>query len=600
MKISFLKTLSISLVTTLAMASCTKYFNPEPQFEEYEQEVEKTVKRKVLMISVDGLVGLELKKKVPTNIADLIKTGKYSFEALSDENTSDPATWASMMTGYSSDVHRIFDENYLPSPSSGDPHEEVNFAPSIIYRLEDLESSLRTSIVVQDEGVANILLMDADDNILATDDGKVKEEAIKLLEKDIAPDYLVLQFKDVIKAGMESGFSMDESRYLSAVESVDAKIGEIVKAVNGRSNAEFENWLIIVTSNHGGVDNNYGGGSYAERNVFTLYSQKYFSSQELKAEAMESVFLNGYFPGTYNHYDFVNNGRTRTFSQIGVRAQSPAGEQSKVFNSNSTPTGSITYDFKIRLREDNVWQGLSFAGGYSYWYNYFMGKDASSDNVNPGWHLFGQNTNFKLRFQNGSATRELEFGRGADGDWHHYSFIFTKMTNTSTNIRVYIDGARAVSQDIDMGVDAFANSEPLTLGFNNQRTDLGYAHYDLADFRVWNKSLTEAEARGIACQKDIESSHPLFSSLLAHYSSLSKDKWINNVENNIPDLTFSNTASVSVSGNFMPCEQDKGAVFLQNIDLTPQIFYWLGLKPHENWQLPGNVFLSNFELEFLK
>lgn len=600
MKRNLFRNISILFLAALSLSSCKKYLNPEPKFEDYEQEIDKTVKRKVLIISVDGLVGKELKKKVPTNIASLMKNGKYSFEALTDVNTSDPASWATMMTGYTAAEHRVITDSYLPAPSSDNPHGSIEFSPSIIYRMEDLEPTLKTSIVVQDEGVGNILLMDADDNILADNDNKVKEEAITLLRKKNSPDLLVVQFKDVLSAGKESDFLAEENKYAQAIESVDAKIGALVKAIESRGDKEFENWLIIITSSHGGSDKSYGGESFAERNIFTLYSQKYFSSQELKAETMESVFLNGYFQGTYNHYSYATNGITRTFPKIGVRAQSPAGAVSNVFNANSTPDGSITYDFKLKLREDNVWKGLDFTGGYAYWYNYFMGKDASADNVNAGWHLFGQNTNFTLRFQDGSKTESVEFGRGADGAWHHFSFVFRKLTNSTTNIRVYLDGVLSVSKDIAMGVAAFANTEPLTLGFNTQRTDLGYAHYDLSDFRVWNKGLSENEARSIACEKNIDKNNPLYTNLLAAYTNLSKDKWKNSIDNEVPDLTFSNTAAVSVSASYTPCEQAANAVFMQNIDLAPQIFYWLGLKISDNWGWHGDVFLSNFELEFLK
>lgn len=585
------------LLFAVIITGCTKYFNPEPKFEEYEQDSEKILKRKILLISVDGLVGKELEKKIPNNLSQLMKTGKYSFDALTDNNTSDPASWVTMMTGYNSDTHHITDESYLPQPDTEHPHDEVTFAPSVIYRLKQVQSSLRSSIVVQDEGIGNILLMDSDENIVVNSDEKVKEEALKVFNRDNVSDLVILQFKDVLKAGSTAGFDADKSEYAQAIEKVDSQIGEIINKINTREDKEYEDWLIIVTSSHGGVEKSYGGNSFPERNIFTLYSYKHFLPQELKAETMQYVFLNGYFPGTYTHYDGI---ATRTFSEIGVRAQSPAGDASNVFNANSTPTGAITYDFKFRLREDNVWAGLSFTGGFTFWYNYFLGKDAAANNVNKGWHLYGQNANFKLRFQDGTNTREVEFTRGADGSWHHYSFIFEKLTNTTTSVKVYLDGVLLASQTIEMGVDAFANAEPLTLGFNTQATNLGYTHMDMADFRVWNRALTDAEARNIACRNEIESTDPLAGSLIAHYRELSANTWYNSLENNTPDLTFSNTASVNISGNYMPCDQPIDEVFVQNLDIVPQIFYWFGLKPHETWGFQGEVFLSKFELEFLK
>ena len=596
MKRKFLNIIPL-LLFAITIIGCTKYFNPEPKFEEYEQETEKTLKRKVLIISVDGLVGKELEKKIPTNLSQLMKTGKYSFDALTDNNTTDPASWVTMMTGYNSDTHHITDDSYLPQPDTEHPHDEVSFSPSIIYRLKQVQSSLRSAIIVQDEGIGNILLMDSDENTVVNSDERVKEEAVKVFNRDVVSDLVILQFKDVLKAGIASGFDADQMQYAQAIEKVDSQIGEIITSINTREDKEYEDWLIIVTSSHGGAQKSYGGNSFAERNIFTLYSYKHFLPQELKAETMQYAFLNGYFPGTYTHNGGV---ATRTFTELGVRAQSPAGAASDMFNAMSTPTGSITYDFKFRLREDNVWAGYSFAGSYTYWYNYFLGKDASSNSANAGWHLYGQNTNFKLRFQDGTNTQEIEFGRGADGSWHHYSFIFEKVNNTSTIVKVFLDGVHLVTQTIPMGVNAFSNSEPLTLGFNTQRTDLGYAHYDLADFRVWNRSLTDAEARSIACINEVNSNNPIASSLIAYYRELTSSQWINILDNNAPDLTFSNTPSVNITGNYMPCEQPTDEVFVQNLDIVPQVFYWFGLKPHETWGFQGEVFLSKFELEFLK
>lgn len=585
------------LLFAITIVGCTKYFNPEPKFEDYEQEEEKTVKRKVMLIAIDGLVGKELEKKVPANISQLMKTGKYSFDALTDNNTSDPSSWATMVTGYNSDAHNIKDDSYLPQPNSSNPHADASFAPSVIYRLKQVNSTVKASIVVQNEALGNILLMDADENIISDSDAKVKEESLKVLTREKVSDFVLIQFTDVLKAGKSAGFEMAQTEYAQAIEKVDGYIGEIVKTLENREDKDYEEWLIIVTSNHGGIEKSYGGSSFPERNIFALYSYKRFLPQQMKAETMQYAFLNGYFPGTYTHYDGV---ATRTFSEIGVRAQSPAGAASNIFNANSTPTQSITYDFKYRLREDNVWAGLSFTGGYTFWYNYFLGKDAAANNVNAGWHLYGQNANFKLRFQDGAATQEVEFARGADGSWHHATFIFEEVTNTSTKVKVYLDGVESASQTIAMGVDAFANAEPLTLGFNTQTTNLGYTHMDLADFRVWNKALNEAEAKSISCRKDISESDPLASSLLAYYKNLSTSTWYNALENTAPDLKFSNTATVNIAGNYMPCDQPSDEVFVQNLDIVPQVFYWLGLKPHENWGLQGEVFLTKFELEFLK
>jgi len=51
---------------------------------------------------------------------------------------------------------------------------------------------------------------------------------------------------------------------------------------------------------------------------------------------------------------------------------------------------------------------------------------------------------------------------------------------------------------------------------------------------------------------------------------------------------------------FTPCVKDDSEVLIQNVDLAAQVFYWLEVRPNENWGLEGSVFLSKYELEFLK
>src|SRR5690606_30430006 len=164
-------------------------------------------------------------KKVPANISQLMKTGKYSFDALTDNNTSDPSSWATMVTGYNSDAHNIKDDSYLPQPNSSNPHADASFAPSVIYRLKQVNSTVKASIVVQNEALGNILLMDADENIISDSDAKVKEESLKVLTREKVSDFVLIQFTDVLKAGKSAGFEMAQTEYAQAIEKVDGYIG---------------------------------------------------------------------------------------------------------------------------------------------------------------------------------------------------------------------------------------------------------------------------------------------------------------------------------------------------------------------------------------
>jgi len=577
MKRNFRKRLSIILLAAISLSSCTKYNNPEPKFEEYEQEVEKTVKRKVLLISIDGLVGQELKKNVPTNIAALMKSSKYSFDALTDVNTSDPASWATMVTGYTSAKHHIENENYLPSANSEDPHGEVNFVPSVIYRLEDKQPSLRTSVIVQDEGLANILLMDADDNVLANSDEKVKEEAVSLFSKT-APDLSVVQFKDVLRAGVESGFSADAAEYSAAIERVDAYIGDIVNTLKARENYEYEDWLIIINSTHGGVGKSYGGSTFQERNIFSLYYQKDFKQEELVPEIIVSPHFYG--------YDGTESG-----PKEGVRARNTTAATGEE-NYNVAKTGKITIEAKIKVNKNA-------AGNWNYIYPPFLSKVANRSGSTAGWSFFRSGNNVAFWCADGSTAIEIAGGPVSINDeWAHITGTIEGIGNSVT-AKFYVNGEKVNELTKDMNIANMLSTSPLTFGFQGSVFLGGFIDMHMTDVHIWNTVLSENEIRDNARRMGIEDNHTKYPHLVGFWPMDDGDGILRNKVQGMPNIPLQGNYQYKVTGNNLPFV-DESAVLVQNIDVATQVFYWLGITPNDNWALEGSVFLSKYELEFLK
>ena len=168
--------------------------------------------------------------------------------------------------------------------------------------------------------------MEADDNLIAKSDEEVKENAISLLN-DATPDLLVLQFTSVLEAGKSNRFSIDNIEYANAIKKVDGYVGDIVRHLESKDNSEFEDWLIILTSNHGGIGNSYGGESFQERNIFTLYYHKHIVSQELNAQMMNALRFWGHNTLPY-----------------GIKAINNASGTSNQFNANDNLTFEIIYN----------------------------------------------------------------------------------------------------------------------------------------------------------------------------------------------------------------------------------------------------------------
>lgn len=576
MKRKFLNILSLSIFTTavLGFSGCTKYFDPEPKYEEYEQEEDLSVKRKVLLISIDGLVGEELKKDVPEYIAELMKSSKYSFAGLTDENTSDPSSWTTMMTGYSSDKHRVFDDSFLPAPKSDDPHSANNFAPSFIYRLEDQQSSLRTSVITQDDGVANVLLMDADDNLLVKGDDKVKEEAVKLLEKS-APDLLVLQFKDVLKAGVTSGFSADETDYAEAIKRVDGYIKEVVTALKSRETADLENWLVILTSSHGGDGKSYGGESFPERNIFSLYHQVYLSGDELIPELIVSP----------NFYGYDGAG------MAGVRARNGSqaiGEE----HYNIAKTGEFTVEAKIKVNRNA-------SGNFSYSWPPFLSKINARTGQTPGWSFFRNGNNVSFFCADGIKGIEITAGPiSIDDTWTHISATVKKIDGKVV-ATFYVNGTKAAEKSDALNMANITSTSPLTFGFQPEVFSSAYLDCHLSDVHIWNKALSDDEVRVNANRIGLSEEESKSENLKGFWPMDDGGPILKNMVMGMPDMPLQGDYQYKVLANNLPYVDDK-AILVQNIDIASNVFYWLGITPQDNWALEGKAFLSTFELEFLR
>ena len=107
---------------------------------------------------------------------------------------------------------------------------------------------------------------DASQYIRAIDE-LVSDEAARYI-RDVGPDlsWVYLQYTDDV--GHRFG---DSDEMASAVALMDANVGKIWQAVNSRQQAEKEDWLLIVTTDHGRdseTGKRHGGQSARERTIW--------------------------------------------------------------------------------------------------------------------------------------------------------------------------------------------------------------------------------------------------------------------------------------------------------------------------------------------
>ena len=103
-------------------------------------------------------------------------------------------------------------------------------------------------------------------------DIEVRDAALKTI-RESNPDVMFVYFGQVDEFGhgevdSRANFSPDSTLYLNAISHVDSHIGELLRAMRARPKFADENWLVLITTDHGGRGNGHGGDSDEERKIW--------------------------------------------------------------------------------------------------------------------------------------------------------------------------------------------------------------------------------------------------------------------------------------------------------------------------------------------
>lgn len=82
--------------------------------------------------------------------------------------------------------------------------------------------------------------------------------------------------------GHDGGFGNENQEYIKGFRDQDARCYELLQAIYSRPSFEDEDWLIIITADHGGIETWHGGQTLEERTTWIACNKpidsKYFSS----------------------------------------------------------------------------------------------------------------------------------------------------------------------------------------------------------------------------------------------------------------------------------------------------------------------------------
>ena len=221
---------------------------------------------RVLVIGIDGLRPDALRAARTKNLDSLIDQGCFSntTQILGDryrenDTVSGPG-WSSFLTGVWADKHGVNDNRFGGKNYTRYPH----FFALLKQRFPDARTGsfvdwepIDTHIVTHADvrkafpatGVESYVEMDA----------KIADVASEFLSND-DPHATMVYFGAVDESGHRHGFHPSVNEYVSAIETVDKHVGRLLRAVRRRTRYEEENWLMLVSTDHGGRGRGHSDG----------------------------------------------------------------------------------------------------------------------------------------------------------------------------------------------------------------------------------------------------------------------------------------------------------------------------------------------------
>lgn len=246
---------------------------------------EGKTEKKVMVLGYDGFRRdvMELRMRQESGAISLLsKEGSvYLTYAGGDQNqqaTSTAPGWTSILTGVWAQEHGVYD-NGDTKPANVDTcltkaaragyaaafvaswpdHFTTTYVTDLIHA--DLEAlDVRYAQMIDDAGTLAQVLMYVTKDTLKKDP-----------QQD--PDVIFAIFDESDETGHRIGFGPAYPQYLESCALVDAWGQEIITAIKERISYEQEEWLILLTTDHGGIDSGHGNDHIEETSTFLIRYQ---------------------------------------------------------------------------------------------------------------------------------------------------------------------------------------------------------------------------------------------------------------------------------------------------------------------------------------
>jgi len=231
---------------------------------------------KVLLIGIDGVRPDVLAEVATPNIDALATAGSFTDRARTGYPSVSGPGWSSMLNGAWPEKHGVTDNDFTG--------KRYDLYPDFLTRIEQVRPELTTFAVADwlplvwaEDGMPTI--SDAVDERHALDGYETgwpegDAQSVDLTVRSLGGpgvDALFVYLGNPDEVSHETdGIGVE---YREAIAQADAQVGRLVAAVRARPTFAQEDWLILMSTDHGRLaDGGHGGDTPEERTIFFLAS----------------------------------------------------------------------------------------------------------------------------------------------------------------------------------------------------------------------------------------------------------------------------------------------------------------------------------------
>lgn len=191
-----------------------------------------------------------------------------------EKNTQDTSTapgWCSILTGVWADKHGITGNDItktmeyktlLTSLTEEKVIDSATFITKWAGHFDRKNATYLEEMQYCEDNKLNVSF-----NKLDNDDAS-HQYTMQEIKKEDCADFIFVIYEPTDSTGHGDNFSFNNPEYKEAFRKEDAMALEAINAIKNRDTYDTEDWLFIITSDHGGIGTNHGKESIQERMTF--------------------------------------------------------------------------------------------------------------------------------------------------------------------------------------------------------------------------------------------------------------------------------------------------------------------------------------------